>query len=50
MFFAPLLVNMSYKEIKQLAQTLIFDLSQLAGARGGQISFTDFNISNPKLL
>ena len=43
-FFAPLLVNMSYKEIKQLAQTLIFDLSQLAGARGGQISFTDFNI------
>lgn len=43
-FFAPLLVNMTYKEIKQLAQTLIFDLSQLAGARGGQISFTDFNI------
>lgn len=33
-FFAPLLINASYAEIKQLAQTLIFDLSQLAGARG----------------
>lgn len=43
-YFAPLLVDMTYKEIKQLAQTLIFDLSQLAGARGGQVSFTDFNI------
>ena len=43
-FFAPLLTNMSYKEIKQLAQTLIFDLSQLAGARGGQVAFTDFNV------
>ncbi len=43
-FFAPLLVDMKYKDIKQLAQTLIFDLSQLAGARGGQISFTDFNV------
>lgn len=43
-FFAPLLTNMTYKEIKQLAQTLVFDLSQLAGARGGQVAFTDFNI------
>ena len=43
-FFAPLLENMPYSEIKQLAQTLIFDLSQLAGARGGQVSFTDFNV------
>ena len=43
-FFAPLLTNMPYKEIKQLAQTLIFDLSQLAGARGGQVAFTDFNV------
>lgn len=43
-FFAPLLRNMQYTEIKQLAQTLIFDLSQLAGARGGQVSFTDFNV------
>ena len=43
-FFAPLLTNMTYKEIKQLAQTLIFDLSQLAGARGGQVAYTDFNV------
>lgn len=43
-FFAPLLENLKYKEIKQLAQTLVFDLSQLAGARGGQVSFTDFNV------
>lgn len=43
-FFAPLLTNITYKEIKQLAQTLIFDLSQLAGARGGQVAFTDFNV------
>ena len=43
-FFAPLLENKPYKEIKQLAQTLVFDLSQLAGARGGQVSFTDFNV------
>lgn len=43
-FFSPLLVGMNYREIKQLAQTLIFDLSQLAGARGGQVAFSDFNI------
>jgi len=43
-FFSPLLQHMGYKEIKQLAQTLIFDLSQLAGARGGQVAFTDFNV------
>lgn len=43
-FFAPLLVGMKYSEIKQLAQTLIFDLSQLAGARGGQVAFSDFNV------
>lgn len=43
-FFAPLLQGMTYKEIRQLAQTLIFDLSQLAGARGGQVAFTDFNV------
>ena len=43
-FFAPLLVDFSQKKLKQLAQTLIFDLSQLAGAKGGQTSFTDFNV------
>jgi anaerobic ribonucleoside-triphosphate reductase len=43
-FFAPLLRNMNDTEIYELAQTLIFDLSQLAGAKGGQTSFTDFNV------
>lgn len=43
-FFAPMLKGWSQKKMKQLAQTLIFDLSQLAGAKGGQTSFTDFNI------
>jgi anaerobic ribonucleoside-triphosphate reductase len=43
-FFAPLLRNMSDEDVYELAQTLIFDLSQLAGAKGGQTSFTDFNV------
>lgn len=43
-FFAPFIINMGYSEVKQLAQTMMFDLSQLAGAKGGQISFTDFNL------
>lgn len=44
MFFAPMLRGYSYKKIKQLAQTFMFDFSQLAGAKGGQVSFTDLNI------
>lgn len=44
MFFAPYLVNRSYEEIKQLAQMLIFEFNQLAGARGSQVVFTDFNL------
>lgn len=43
-FFAPLLVGWKFKDMKQLAQTLVFDLSQLSGAKGGQTAFTDFNI------
>lgn len=42
-FFAPLLIGWNKSKLKQLAQTLIFDLSQLGGAKGGQTSFTDFN-------
>ena len=30
--------------IKQLAQMLIFEFNQLAGARGSQVVFTDFNL------
>ena len=43
-FFAPFLVGLSYDEIKQLAQMLIFEFNQLAGARGSQVVFTDFNL------
>ncbi|HEY3374107.1 MAG TPA: anaerobic ribonucleoside-triphosphate reductase [Candidatus Aquicultor sp.] len=44
MFYAPFLVNRSYEEIKQLAQMLIYEFNQLAGARGSQVTFTDFNL------
>lgn len=43
-FFAPYIVSRSYKEIKQLAQMLIYEFNQLAGARGSQVVFTDFNL------
>ena len=43
-FFSPFLVDMPYERIKQLAQMLIFEFNQLAGARGSQVVFTDFNL------
>jgi ribonucleoside-triphosphate reductase (formate) len=43
-FFAPFLVDLPYDRIKQLAQMLIFEFNQLAGARGSQVVFTDFNL------
>lgn len=44
LFFAPHLVGKSADEMKQLAQMLIFEFNQLAGARGSQVVFTDFNL------
>lgn len=44
MFFAPLLRGLSYDRVKQLAQMLIFEFNQLAGSRGAQVTFTDFNL------
>jgi len=44
MFFAPYLVGLGYERIKQLAQMLIYEFNQLAGARGSQVVFTDFNL------
>lgn len=44
LFFAPYLVGMSDREIKQLAQMMIFEFSQQAVARGGQAIFSDLNI------
>lgn len=43
-FYAPLLVGKSAKEMKQEAQYLIFSCSQNAFSRGGQTLFIDFNI------
>lgn len=43
-FFAPYLVGKSSEELDQLAQMLIFEFNQLAGARGSQVVFTDFNL------
>ncbi|MDD5503408.1 MAG: anaerobic ribonucleoside-triphosphate reductase, partial [Candidatus Thermoplasmatota archaeon] len=44
LFFAPYLVEKTDKEIKQLAQMLIFEYSQQAVARGGQAIFSDINL------
>jgi ribonucleoside-triphosphate reductase len=42
--YAPFLVNLPFKEIKQEAQYLIFSGSQNAFSRGGQSLFLDFNV------
>lgn len=43
-FFAPFLVGKTEEQLDQLAQMLIFEFNQLAGARGSQVVFTDFNL------
>lgn len=43
-FFSTHLLGKSYNEIKQIAQMLIFEFNQLAGARGAQVVFSDFNL------
>ena len=42
--YAPFLEGMTRKEMKQIAQELIFNGSQNAFSRGGQTLFLDFNI------
>ena len=42
--YAPYLEGMSYREMKQEAQHLIFSGSQSAFSRGGQTLFLDFNV------
>ncbi|MFH1673630.1 MAG: anaerobic ribonucleoside-triphosphate reductase [Pseudomonadota bacterium] len=44
LFFAPYIVDLSDREVKQLAQMLIFEFSQQAVARGGQAIFSDINL------
>lgn len=43
-FFAPFLRGLPYERVKQLAQMIIYEFNQLAGARGSQVVFTDFNL------
>jgi len=42
--FAPYLVDMSDKEVRQFAQMLIYEFSQLSATRGGQALYTDIHI------
>ena len=43
-FYAPYVEGMSYKQMEQEAQHLIFSSSQNAFSRGGQTLFLDFNV------
>ncbi|MBD3238656.1 MAG: anaerobic ribonucleoside-triphosphate reductase [Candidatus Moranbacteria bacterium] len=43
-FLAPYLINKNEKQLKQLAQVLIYEFSQQSVARGGQAIFSDLNI------
>lgn len=43
-FFSPFLRGLPYERVKQLAQMIIYEFNQLAGARGSQVVFTDFNL------
>lgn len=42
--FAPYLRGMNDREVRQLAQMLIYEFSQLTAARGGQAMFTDIHL------
>jgi anaerobic ribonucleoside-triphosphate reductase len=42
--FAPYLSKMNDREIRQFAQMLIYEFSQLTSARGGQSMFTDIHL------
>jgi ribonucleoside-triphosphate reductase len=44
LFFAPYLRGLSDRDVRQLAQMLVFEFSQQAVARGGQAIFTDINL------
>lgn len=42
--FAPYLAGMDDREVSQLAQRLVYEFSQLAFARGGQVMFTNIHL------
>lgn len=42
--FAPYLADMTDREVRQFAQMLVYEFSQLTAARGGQAMFTDIHL------
>ena len=42
--FAPYLASMTDREVKQFAQMLVYEFSQLAATRGGQALYTDIHL------
>lgn len=42
--FAPYLTSMSDREVKQFAQMLVYEFSQLSATRGGQALYTDIHL------
>ncbi|KUG21762.1 ribonucleotide reductase of class iii (anaerobic), large subunit [hydrocarbon metagenome] len=42
--FAPYLTSMTDREIKQFAQMLVYEFSQLSATRGGQALYTDIHV------
>ena len=44
-FMAPYLRGLSYKQVKQLAQMMFFELTQIYVARGGQMVFSNIQIT-----
>ncbi|MBM3314349.1 anaerobic ribonucleoside-triphosphate reductase [candidate division WOR-3 bacterium] len=44
LFFAPFIAGRSEREVRQLAQMLVFEYSQQNVARGGQAIFSDINL------
>jgi ribonucleoside-triphosphate reductase len=44
-FFAPYFKDLEYKEIKQLMQMFVYEMTQMMVARGGQIVFSSVQLS-----
>lgn len=51
-FLAPVIKGLNYKQVKQLAQMFIYEMSQMYVARGGQTVFSsiDLDMSVPKMF
>ncbi len=51
-FLAPVITGLDYKQVKQLAQMFIYEMSQMYVARGGQTVFSsiDLDMNVPKMF